>query len=227
MKAFFEYFLVQARAVEADGERFFDVAFEHFVGWSSPYSVGIESLVQYKAQEDGGVVEVEFVPFDVKFSQAGIAVDCVDGGVVVAEFKAEVVEMGVVWRPGLRVFDAQGHGSAARGGHGGDRDFFFAVEEDGAKAVSAMRVFECGGEYKAAAVEVGYDAYRFDARFGYGFEPDGLPYSRDARVVAAAGIEVGALFARWLVARARVVIGADDEVVRARRERVCDVKCEG
>ena len=135
--------------------------------------------------------------------------------------------MGVVWRPGLRVFNAQGHGSAARGGHGGDCDFFFAVEEDGAKGVPAVRVFECGGEYKAAAVEVGYDAHSFDARFGYGFEPDGLPYSRDAGVVAAAGIEVGALFARWLVTGARVVIGANDEVVRVRGERVCDVKCEG
>ena len=90
-----------------------------------------------------------------------------------------------------------------------------------------MRVFECGREYKAAAVEVGYDAHSFDARLGYGFEPDGLPYSRDARVVAAAGIEVGALFARWLVARARVVIGADDEVICAGCECVCDVKGEG
>ena len=218
---------MKARAVEADCERFFDVAFEHFVGWGGPYSVGIESLVQYEAQEDGGVVEVEFVAFDVKFSQSGIAVDCVDGGVAVAEFKAEVVEVGVGWRPGLRVFDAQGHGSAARGGHGGDRDFFFVVEEDGTEGVPAMRVFECGGEYKAAAVEVGYDADSFDARFGYGFEPDGLPYSRDTRVVAAAGIEVGALFARWLVARARVVIGADDEVICAGCKRVCDVKGEG
>ena len=188
MKAFFEYFLVKACAIEADGERFFDVAFEHFVGWGGPYSVGIESLVQYKAQEDGGVVEVEFMAFDVKFSQASIAVDGVDGGVAIAEFKAEVVEMGVGWRPGLWVFDAQGHSCTARGGHCGDRDLFFAVEEDGAEGVPAMCVFECGGEYKAAAVEVGYDAHSFYARFGYGFEPDGLPYSRDARVVAAAGI---------------------------------------
>ena len=213
MKAFFKDFLVEARAVEADCERFFDVAFEHFVGWGGPYSVGIESLIQYKAQEDGGVVEVEFVAFDVKFSQPGIAVDCVDGGVVVSEFEAEVVEVGIIWRPGLRVLDAQRHGSATCGGHGGDCDFFFAVVQDGAEGVSALRVFECGGEYKAAAVEVGYDTHSFDARFGYGFEPDGLPYSCDARVVAAAGIEVGALFARWLVARARVVIGTDDEMV--------------
>ncbi len=200
MKAFFEYFLVEARAIETDGERFFDVGFEHVVGWGGPYSVGIESLVQYKAQEDGGVVEVEFVAFDVKFSQSGIAVDCVDGGVAVAEFKAEVVEVGVVWRPGLWVFDAQGHSCTTRGGHCGDCDFFFAVEEDGAEGVSAMRIFECGGEYKAAAVEVGYDTHSFDVRFRYGFEPDGLPYSRDAGVVAAAGVEVGTLFARGLVA---------------------------
>ena len=163
MKAFFEYFLVKTRAVEADGERFFDVGFEHVVGWGGPYSVGVESLVQYKAQEDGGVVEVEFVAFDVKFSQPGIAVDCVDGGVAIAEFKAEVVEMGIIWRPGLRVFDAQGHGCTTRGGHCGDRDFFFAVEEDGAEGVPAVCVFKCGGEYKAAAVEVGYNAHSFDA----------------------------------------------------------------
>ncbi len=90
-----------------------------------------------------------------------------------------------------------------------------------------MGIFERGCEDKATAVEVGYNANRINARFGYGFEPHSLPDAGGACVMAAAREEVGTLFAFGLVAGAGVVVGAHDEVVIFGGKCVCDVKGEG
>ena len=92
--------------------------------------------------------------------------------------------------------------------------------------MAARDIFECGGEHKAAAVEVGYDANGVDARLGDGFEPDGLPDAGDAGVVATSGMEIGALFARWIIAVAGVILRLYDEVVVPVSKCICDVKSE-
>ena len=67
---------------------FFDVAFEIVIGGCSPYAFGVKTLIEDKAKEDGFIVEIKFVAFDVKFAQAGVAVGRVDDGVAVAKFEA-------------------------------------------------------------------------------------------------------------------------------------------
>ena len=56
VEAFLEHLLVQAGAVEAHGQRALDVGLEGGVARGGPDAVGVETLVQDQAQEQGLVV---------------------------------------------------------------------------------------------------------------------------------------------------------------------------
>ena len=90
----------------------------------------------------------------------------------------------------------------------------------------ADRIFEGWSKDEAGTVQVRDGVDRFDVRSGYGFEPDGLPDTGGAGVMAGTGMEVRTLFSAGLKAGAHIVLGGDDEVVLSGLQGVGDVERE-
>ena len=78
MKTLFKYFLVEACSVKTCGQTKFDITFQICICGSSPYTCGIESLIEYKAQITGLIIEKEFISFDMHLAHTGIRIDMIN-----------------------------------------------------------------------------------------------------------------------------------------------------
>ncbi len=136
----------------------------------------------------------------------------------------EVIEMGIVGRPEMRVRDRQRRLPVGADDRRGDR---LASRARGQPhRVGIVRpAAQCNCDVDGAAVDVGHRAHVGDMELRHRFEPHRLPDSADRGIPDARGVEN--LLAARLDARARRVENLDDELVRAVLQIGGDVEAEG
>ncbi|MBA7696162.1 hypothetical protein ES703_104804 [subsurface metagenome] len=109
VKTLLKDLLVQAGTVKAGCHRHFDIRLQRRVAGSGPNAIRIKALVENKPQIDGFVVQIKAVAFNVKLSQAGVAIHRIGHLTAVGQFQPKTIKIGVTKAPGTRIFDVKNH----------------------------------------------------------------------------------------------------------------------
>ncbi len=204
--------------VEAELARDLDIGPERFVGGRRIKSVRPKALVQRPDHEQRLVVEEDAGDALVVFrhgnlAHAKVAFDRVDVFTRGGQLHAQMIKMRRVGRPQFRLLDRQFDRRAGLAGSLGDRGFAVGRDDVDGRIGGRARAGNRDRHAGRFCVDIRNDGDRFDRRFRYWFQPNGLPDAGGGRIEDSAGVRD--LLAARLRAGVDRVPSRDDEFLFA------------